>query len=253
MTLEPGRYRFNGSQLLPLEIDSALALYVADSWLTIDGATVALDRHFARFAASADAQGLVRPVDEFLAAVRAAIPTTGAWFPRLELTIRGELQLWLRAAPERTSEVILWTAPEDPRTEPAIKGPDILALEDMRASAREAGASEAVIVTAEGCVVDGSTTCLLWWRDGALRVPPAEFARVDSVTVSVLRDIAQVQGVSVTEEATTAADLDGVEMWAVNALHGIRPATSWLGGPALSINTERLASWRAWYEAARQP
>jgi branched-subunit amino acid aminotransferase/4-amino-4-deoxychorismate lyase len=252
MSLEPGRYRFNGSALAPLEIDSNVSLYVADSWLTVDGSTVALERHFARFTASADAQGLVRPVDNFLAACRAAIPMTGAWFPRLELTVRGELQLAVRPAPARTSDVVLWSAPDDPRTEPAIKGPDLAALEELRATARIAGASEAVITSPEGFVVDGATTCLVWWRDGSLVVPAASLTRVNSVTVSVLRDIAAALSITVTEELATVADLAGLEVWAVNALHGIRPALSWVDGPSLSVNVNRVEQWRGWYESTRQ-
>ena len=252
MSLAPGRYRFNGTSLVPLEIDSQLALYVADSWLTRDGQSVALDRHFARFASSADAQGLVRPVDDFLTAVRDAIPSTGEWFPRIELTVRGELQLSLRPAPQLTDSVVLWSAPTDPRTEPAIKGPDISVLETLREQARAAGASEAVITSTEGYVVDGATTCLLWWRDGVLHTPSGDLTRVDSVTVSVLRDIAQNEGVSVVESHTRASELDGCEVWAVNALHGIRPALSWVDGPSLNVDENRLATWRGWYEATRQ-
>ncbi len=251
MSLEPGRYRFNGTALAPLEIDSDLALFVADSWLTVDGTTVALDRHFARFAASADAQGLVRPVDDFVAAVRAALPTTGEWFPRLELTVRGELQLALRPAPERTESVILWSASQDPRTEPSIKGPDIAALEELRSQAREAGATEAVIVSPEGFVVDGATTCLMWWRESSLFVPPAELARVDSVTVSVLRDIASTLGVSVSSEAVTPEQLANTEVWAVNALHGIRSVAGWVNGPDTTIDENRLTSWRRVYNELR--
>ncbi len=252
MSLEPGRYRFNGTALAPLEIDSQVPLFVADSWLTVDGATVALDRHFARFAASADAQGLVRPVDDFLAAVRAALPTTGQWFPRIELTVRGELQLNLRAAPERTDSVTLWSASDDPRTEPAIKGPDIAALERLREQARSAGATEAVILDAEGYIIDGATTCLLWWRDGALTSPPPQFTRVNSVTVSVVNDIAREQGVSLAIEAATPASLEECEVWAVNALHGIRPATAWVNGPRTTVDENRLASWRRVYGDLRR-
>jgi branched-subunit amino acid aminotransferase/4-amino-4-deoxychorismate lyase len=252
MSLDHGRYRFNGTALVPLEIDSQLALYVADSWLTREGATVALERHFARFALSADVQGLVRPVDDFLAAVRGAIPSTGDWFPRLELTVRGELQLSLRPAPELTDSVTLWSATHDPRTEPAIKGPDIAALEELRAEARAAGATEPVISSAEGFIVDGATTCLLWWHNGALYTPAHELTRVDSVTVSVLRDIAESSGVSVGEAKMRASELDGCEVWAVNALHGIRPALAWLDGPSLTVDESRLATWRRWYESVLQ-
>lgn len=252
MALAQGRYRFNGTALVPLEIDSQLPLYVADSWLTSDGATVALGRHFARFASSADAQGLVHPVDDFLAAVREAVPSTGEWFPRIELTVRGELQLSLRPAPPLTKTVSLWNAPRDPRTEPTIKGPDIPALEELRELARAAGATEPVIVSPEGFVIDGATTCLLWWRDGILFTPPSDLARVDSVTVSVLRDIAEKAGVRVTEARVRPLDLVGSEVWAVNALHGIRPAVSWVAGPELTVDEVRLEMWRGWYESRRQ-
>lgn len=252
MSLEPGRYRFNGTALAPLEIDSNLAFFVADSWLTVDGATVALERHLARFAQSADAQGLVRPLDEFFAAVVAAVPSAGAWFPRVELTVRGELQLSLREAPERALDVIAWSSPSDPRTEPAFKGPDIPVLEQLRAEARATGATEAIIHSPEGFIVDGATTCLMWWREGILQTPPADFARVDSVTVSAVRDLADAAGVDVREERARASDLAGAEVWALNALHGIRPVRSWIGGPNLTIDTDRLTTWRGWYETLRQ-
>jgi branched-subunit amino acid aminotransferase/4-amino-4-deoxychorismate lyase len=252
MGLEAGRYRFNGESLLPIEIETKLRLYVADSWLTVDGATIALERHFTRFAHSADAQGMVRSADPFLAAVRQALPRTGAWFPRIELTERGELQLWLRPAPERTESVVLWTAPTDPRIEPSIKGPDIDSLEELRAQARDAGATEPVILTANGDVVDGATTCLLWWRDGSLFMPPLEYDRVESVTVTVLRYLAMEAGVTIREQAATPESLAGAEVWAVNALHGIRPATSWVNGPDLTLNEQRVSLWRGWYESLRQ-
>lgn len=252
MSLEPGRYRFNGSELVRLEIDSQLALYVADSWLSLEGQVVALDRHFARFAHNANAQGLVQPVDDFLGAVIRGVPKIGAWFPRIELTVRGELQLLVRPAPERAQTVALWSSPADPRTEPSMKGPDIPALESLREEARAHDADEAVITSAEGFLVDGATTCLLWWRDNSLHTPPAEFPRVNSVTVSVLRDIATERGVFVAETPARASDLEGQEVWAVNALHGIRPVTRWIDGPELTHDESRLRSWRAWYENTRQ-
>lgn len=251
MSLEPGRYRFNGSSLARLEIDSDLRLYVADSWLTVDGRTVALERHFARFAASAQAQGLVRPVDDFVDAVRGSIPKDGAWFPRIELTERGELQLSLREAPQRRQSIRLWSASVDPRVEPGIKGPDITALENLREQARTAGADEAVILSANKHVVDGSTTCLLWWRDNRLFSPPAELTRVDSITVSVVGDIARELDTELNEELATPDQLALSEVWAVNALHGIRPVTTWVEGPETVIDENRLILWRDMYNDLR--
>lgn len=243
------RFRWNGRELTPVDGAPILPLYVADSWLLKDGAVVALERHFARFAASATAQGLVRSVNSFTAAVTAALPHHGNFFPRIDLTERGELELWIRSAPPLFDTIILTTAAMDVRSEPTIKGPDIAALEGLRSLAREEGADDAVILNAAGNIVDGATTCLLWWRDGQIFMPPVEALRVDSVTVNVARDIAQSLGVVVSEEWATPRELAGTTVWALNSLHGIREVSSWVGQPELLSNRSLLAQWRSAYEA----
>jgi branched-subunit amino acid aminotransferase/4-amino-4-deoxychorismate lyase len=252
MTLPIGRYRFNGSALSTIEHPSDIALLVADSWLVQDGRVARLEDHFARFCAGAETQGLVTDPQDFLELVRDALPTAGEWFPRIELTSRGELQLLIRSAPERTESVSLWTSDHDPRTQPTIKGPDLPALESLRAQARAHGASEAVILTSEGSIVDGVTTCLLWWKEDRLGIPPRNYARVNSVTQRIVESMAAERGVAVVEEAQSPDQLVGCEVWAVNALHGLRPARSWLDVPGLSVNETRLALWRDAYENYRE-
>jgi branched-subunit amino acid aminotransferase/4-amino-4-deoxychorismate lyase len=247
------RFRWNGSDLIPVDGASILPLYVADSWLLTDGSVVALERHFDRFASSATAQGLVRSVDTFAAAVTAALPRVGSFFPRIDLTERGELELWIRAAPPLGDSAVLATADTDVRTEPTIKGPDIPALEQLRQTARLLGADDAVIVNAAGKIIDGATTCLLWWRDGQIFVPPAEALRVDSVTVRVVTEIATAQGIPVHEEWSTPAQLEDTTVWALNSLHGIRQVTAWINGPELVSDLSLLHTWREFYEALSTP
>ena len=245
------RFRWNGRELTPVDGAPVLFLYVADSWLLADGAVVALDQHFARFAASATAQGLVRSVHSFTAAVTAALPRQGSFFPRIDLTERGELELWIRPSPPLFETVILTTAAMDVRSEPTIKGPDLVALEGLRSQAREAGADDAVILNSAGNIVDGATTCLVWWRDGQIFMPPAEALRVDSITVQIVRGIAASLGVSVNEEWSTPADLAGTTLWALNSLHGIREVSRWVGQPELLSDPSQLARWRGAYEELR--
>jgi branched-subunit amino acid aminotransferase/4-amino-4-deoxychorismate lyase len=252
MSLPLGRYRFNGSTLEPSDSSGALPLYVADSWLTVDGATIALEKHFTRFANSAQEQGLVQSPGTFLSQVAEALEQQGVLNPRIELTVRGELMLWLRPAPERKSNITLCTVDMDPRQTPGIKGPDIPALEALRTEARERGADEAVITTASGEVIDGSTTCLLWWRNDQVNIPPLSFTRLSSVTMQVLSELFAASQISIAEEAARPADLADLEVWAVNALHGIRPVTRWTNGPTLSPVHPRADFWRSVYEAARQ-
>jgi branched-subunit amino acid aminotransferase/4-amino-4-deoxychorismate lyase len=247
------RFRWNGSDLIPADGASILPLYVADSWLVSEGNVVALEEHFTRFAASCAFQGLVRPVEAFITAVTAALPRTGQVFPRIDLTERGELELWIRPAPALATTIILSTAAQDVRSEPAIKGPDLVALEDLRASAREQGADDSVILTSAGHIIDGATTCLLWWRNGELFTPPAEATRVDSITVKVIHQIAEAHGITVGEEWATPADLADLSVWAVNALHGIRQVSAWIDGPQLTPDHESLESWRESYQALSIP
>ena len=242
------RFRWNGSELVDVTGAPEIPLYVADSFLLNDGKVVAYQRHLDRFAASAEFQGLVRPLDDFLSAVTASLPRTGKLFPRIDLTERGELELHIRPAPELHETIVLATASHDPRVEPTIKGPDIPALNALRAEAQTQGADDAVIVDAQGRIVDGSTTCLIWFAEGGLHLPPAEALRVNSVSVAVVRELAAQGGFSVSESWATPSDLEGVELYAVNALHGIRSVVSWVNGPLLSVNQERLAHWRQQYD-----
>lgn len=246
MTLTEGRYRWNGSELLPVE-GATLGLFVADSFLLREGVVVAPPLHRARFLRDADTQGMVRSPVAFIDAAFAALPQTGSWFPRCDLTERGELELWLRPAPPLGRTVNLWTSPDDPRTEPTIKGPDIPALALLRERAREADADEAVILDVDGRVADGATTCFVWWRGDVLHVSPESVARIDSVTVQVVRQMALEAGCEIRDEAVTPAELAGAELWALNSLHGIRGVSAWREGPKLLVNEDRLDTWQKLY------
>lgn len=226
------------------------SIVVADSWLVTEGRALGLDLHRARFVA-----GLPEGVagEEFWDAAIAAIPRTGDWFPRVEHHSSGRFVLRLREAPERSTSAVLasWTG-RDPRTTPWVKGPDLEAMLGIRTSVQPRGATEAVILQ-EGFVVEGAYSGLLWWRGDILCTPPAEFARVDSVTARSVLTLATALGLDTHEEAVSPAELDGTELWVVSALHGIRIATAWIDGPALAERPGRLAAWRSRLDALRRP
>jgi branched-subunit amino acid aminotransferase/4-amino-4-deoxychorismate lyase len=256
------RYRWNGTAFADITHLPATPLLAADSFLVHNGGVVALDEHIARFNRATEAQGMVFPSPAYIEAFIALIPREGEWFPRIDFTVRGEIECWMRPAPPLTTTVTLATADHDPRTEPAIKGPDLSILNSLRDHARERGADDAVILTppdheTPGRIIDGATTCLAWWRDGVLTFPPASATRVDSVTARVLTQMAAEKGVPVNDNAPVTdwaapADLDGLTVWAINALHGIRDVVAWIDGPTLSPNTNLLTEWRSDYEQRRQ-
>jgi branched-subunit amino acid aminotransferase/4-amino-4-deoxychorismate lyase len=195
--------------------------------------------------------------DAFWNAALALIPRTGAWFPRVELRtqlLRPQLLFRLREAPELKRSVALLThAGRDPRTAPRFKGPDLEAMTRLRTLAQKHGADEAVILSPDGFVADGSTTCLVWWRGESLCVPASEIERIDSVTVKTLITLATALGVDVLYETVTPADLAGLEVWALNAVHGIRIVTSWIDGPATAEQPGRVGDWQARLDALRKP
>jgi branched-subunit amino acid aminotransferase/4-amino-4-deoxychorismate lyase len=230
----------------------------ADSWLVVDGRGRALDLHRGRFM-TAIPRGRYKQLDPgaFWDAAVAAIPRTGSWFPRVELRVqllRPQLLFRLREAPElRRSVTLVTNEGRDPRTAPRVKGPDLEAMLRLRTRAQTVGADEAVLLTPDGHVAEGSTTCLVWWRGDTLCLPDPEIERVDSVTVRSLLALATALGVEVHYEAATPDELDGLEVWAVNALHGIRIVVGWIGGPATAEQPGRLAVWQARLDALRKP
>lgn len=233
-------------------------LVAADSWLTAEGRTLALDLHRARFVDAATTEGF--DADELHRFWRAAIgtlPRTGSWFPRVEarrLRDRAELRLLLRAAPElRRSVTVATHHGRDPRTAPQVKGPDLEAMLRLRTEAQARRADEAALLSAEGFVVEGSTTCFAWWRGDALAIPDPELPRIDSVTLRSVLALTTALGIDVLHEEVTPDELDGLEVWALNSLHGIRIVTEWIDGPTLAEEPGRLQRWRDRLEALRRP
>ena len=230
------------------------SLLVADSWRVVDGAVRGLERHGARFLAGVSAQRPteVETAERFVDDAIAALPREGDWFPRLELRTRGTgVQWWLRLrpTPPTSTEVVVATAPRDGRTQPLVKGPDLDALLSLRTAVQPLGAGEAVILDADGHIVEGAYSGLLWWHDGVLVRPADTLPRIASVTVDLVLAAARAEGVALDERRARPDELDGCELWVLSALHGLRVATAWIDGPTLAPD-DRAARARAWLAAA---
>jgi branched-subunit amino acid aminotransferase/4-amino-4-deoxychorismate lyase len=244
------RYRWTGAGDRFEPADQPGQVRIIDSWLVADGQVRAFEAHTRRFsAACAELFGIAtEQTREFMRAVAARLPAEGRWFPRAELAGAGadgtpRLQLWIRPAPAPGRTVRLWlTDAPDTRTYPQIKGPDLGWLGGQRDAAVAAGADEAVLLSRDGRVLEGSTTSIMWWHDDKLCAPG--HGALPSITQSLLLAAAIAGGVTVAFGRPQPAELAGLEVWAVNALHGIRPVTAWVGtdiepGPAL-----RAARWQ---------
>lgn len=131
--------------------------------------------------------------------------------------------------------------------------PLVLANDDDRLRTMPGpGIDDAVIVDAGGAVVEGSTTSLLWWRGDTLCLPPSGPHLLDGVTRRLILARA-ARRTPVVFEQCRPEDLDHLEVWAVNALHGIRPVTRWIGVPVIPADPSRAQSWSASLDAACEP
>ncbi|MCU1414319.1 MAG: hypothetical protein JWN80_1659 [Microbacteriaceae bacterium] len=248
-------YRWHAGVLEPLEYCDMTdtSIVAADSWLVRSGTTLALDLHRERFL---DAVTDSSDARAFWDAAIAAIPDTDDWFPRVELQLRGDGLLFvfrLRSAPDLSRSIRLVTADGDPRRSPLTKGPDTGVLSALRTVAQQRGADDAVILSPDGSVVETASAALLWWRGDALCAPSPELARVDSVTARSVITLATALGIDILYESVTPAELDGLEIWSLNALHGIRIVTAWIDGPSPAEQPGRLGVWRSRLERLRRP
>jgi hypothetical protein len=255
--------RWQRGQLTPLDYcDPAdTVVLAADSWLVDDGKVLAVNLHRDRFFSAVEQQlpgeSARLGLTDFWSAALASISRSGQQFPRVELQlVRGASMFILRQrpAPELKLSVTVAThSGPDPRTQPTIKGPDTAALLNARTEAQRRGGEEAIIVSPGGHVVEGAYSAMLWWRGGILCAPSLDLERVDSVTSRSVIALATALGVDIHYESVRPDELDGLEVWALSALHGIRIVTSWVDGPGLAEEPGRLAQWRARLDRLRKP
>jgi branched-subunit amino acid aminotransferase/4-amino-4-deoxychorismate lyase len=253
----PSASRWRDGRFEPLDTCELRPMRVvaADSWLLADGTALGLDAHRARFLGSIPPGAeLGTEVDAagFWDAAITALPRSGTWFPRLELRAVGddpdarpEFVLRVRPAPELRRDIVLVThdGPE-PRRAPATKGPDLERLTALRTAAQGRGADDAVLLATDGSLAETTTANLAWWHGDALCVPDDDIPQLPGVTVGALVVLATALGVEVHRVRAAPEDLDGLEIWALNALHGIRIVTAWPGGPSPAAEPGRLTAWR---------
>lgn len=218
--------------------EQEVKLAVADSFLVESGSMRAKSAHEARFTLGiqAIAPSYLDQLPGFFASAFNLIPKTGRWFPRFELHLGAEspnqLFLRLRPAPEPAGPAILWTLPEpDPRSNPAIKGPDLSLGQQLRRKAKMHGADEAVLLDSRGFIAEGALSSMVWWRGDVLCAPSEDVRWLPSITREIVLEIAVQCGYSVEYVQERPQDLVGCEVWLLSALNGIRPVVGWVNLP----------------------
>ena len=219
--------------------EQEVGLAVADSFLVENGAMRGRKLHEDRFRAgvAVTSPEYLDELDRFFELAFELVPREGRWWPRFELHLGSEspnqLYFRLRGAPELLGPASVWTLPEaDPRSNPAIKGPDLSLGQQLRRKAKMHGADEAILLNSKGEIAEGALSSLVWWRGDVLYAPDDTIPWLPSVTRQLVLEVANQSGVEVRLEAAKPESLIGCEVWLLGALHGIRVVTEWidLGG-----------------------
>ena len=249
------------------------ALLVADSFRVRmrerdGGAEVrGLARHLERFARAAASawrrdtavpgltehgEAVTAQIAEFLGSARERLSHSGEGFPRLELRAAATpgappvLALALRPLPalQQTVHLVSHAFPAPPHAD--RKGPNIGVYGELK---RRLG-DEPLLLDANGAAREGATTSLVWWGpDTAHAWVSATPERVPSVTEAIL----SAGAVRFAPRSAGIVELRASEVWAVNALHGIRPVASIDGEPLAPPEPDRLARFRALLDASWEP
>ena len=256
-------------------------LLAADSFrmrATREGAAVrGFARHLERFTRAASeawlAAGSANPdrsaseadiaarISAFVESARVRLASAGDGFPRLELWSRAaagdherdpgtdsgspQLALAIRPLPPLGETIALRSAPRGARPLAHHKGPNIDAYRDL---GRELDA-EPLLIDASGHVLEGGTTSVIWWHPSSHHGAVSALTdRVPSVTEALLREAARLEPQTIRPEELAAR-----EVWAVNALHGIRVVTHIDGVPCAPHDPERLDRFREMLDRHWEP
>ena len=122
----------------------------------------------------------------------------------------------------------------------------------LRRQVLASGADEGLITTSKGFLLEGLTSSILWWekhrgRD-ILCTTPDSNRILPGIIRRLMLAIAAREHIPVAFRLVKPKQLDGCDVWSVNALHGIRPAIIWEKAPFVpltdALSSNRLEWWR---------
>jgi branched-chain amino acid aminotransferase len=123
-------------------------------------------------------------------------------------------------------------------------------------AAREQGSGEALIIDADGHVVEGATSNVFAVMDGALITPPIEAGILPGITRARLLELAHAQGIACREETFTVAELVGAnEVFISSSVREVVPVSRIDGtqigqGRPGPVARQLLNAYRQWADAS---
>lgn len=184
-----------------------------------------LDRHMARLRASVAALGFAEPPHDILDLARIAVGP-GDRVVRLELR-DGHVELSTRGMnAERAVAVVVSDEPYTPYPHKTTRREQFTRA---LASARRTGAHDALLVTTDGYVAEGTAWNLFWWDSATLYTPAQELGVLPGIGRSRVTELTGVE-----EARVPVSALAGRSLFLVNAVRGIVEVGSLQGSPVPS-------------------
>jgi branched-subunit amino acid aminotransferase/4-amino-4-deoxychorismate lyase len=192
-----------------------------------------LERHLARLARSLEALGLPRPSQD-IAALVAPFSDTGDAVLRLEVS-DGRAAVTVRELPSLDPPAVITAS------EPHVPYPHKTTERDRFAdAAREAvvaEADDALLLTHEGWVAEGTVWNVCWWEGVGVRTPPLELGILPGIGRARVLELAPGQ-----EQRCARPGLEGKSVFLVNAVRGVVPIASLDGARVpVDVRTADLA------------
>jgi len=205
-----------------------------------DGRIPLLERHLARLARSLSELGLARPSQD-VAALVSPFAETGDAMLRIEV-LDGRAAVTVRELPSLDPPAVI-TASEPHQPYPH-KTTERDRFADAAREAVVAEADDALLLTHEGSVAEGTVWSVCWWEGSRLRTPP--------LALGILPGIGRARALELATGEETRVDraaLAGKSVFLVNAVRGAVPIAS-LDGVAVPRDprTAELAR-RFWPES----
>ena len=187
-----------------------------------DGRIPWLGRHLERLHAAIAALDLAQPLDDLGDLVRITAGS-GDRVVRLELR-EGHSEITTRDVSSGRSISVVVSG-EEHRPYPH-KTTSREQFGRALADARRAGANDALLVTAEGYVAEGTAWNLFWWHGASLCTPAADLGVLTGIGRGRVMELEDVQ-----EERVRVAALAGRSLFLVNAVRGIVEIGALEGAP----------------------
>src|SRR5256885_13752025 len=182
-----------------------------------------LERHLARLERSLRALGLPRPARD-VAALVTPFSGTGNAVLRVEVC-DGRATVTVRELPALDAPAVI-TAAEPHRPYPH-KTTERDCFVDAAEEAEVAEADDALLLTHEGWVAEGTVWNVFWWEGDALRTPALELGILPGIGRARTLEVAQ----RVEQGTYPAQALVGKSLFLTNAVRGIVPIASLDGAP----------------------